>query len=221
MEETNQKIQQQIKLPFIKAVEIAWKNIRVRWLRSLIVTSGIVLSISFLMYMLSSEAVLRQFIQKGSPKVIEQLQKEGKLYDADNKDSKMQIWWMVGLALIVSFVGILNAMLMSIAERFAEIGTMKCLGALGSFILRLFLLESAFQGMVGTAIGIVIGLALALTEGFYSYGAEVVTILPVAYLIRLACACLFVGTLITIAGALYPAWKASKMDPVEAMRWEA
>ena len=48
--------------------------------------------------------------------------------------------------MLVAFVGVLNAMLMSVTERFREIGTMKCLGALNSFIVKLFLIESLFQG---------------------------------------------------------------------------
>lgn len=217
----NQKIEQQISLPLSKAVEIAWKNIKVRWLRSILVTSGIILSISFLMYMLSSEAITVNAVKFGSSNVVDILQKQGKLTALKDTQKQTQVWWIVGLALIVSFVGILNAMLMSIAERFGEIGTMKCLGALYSFILRLFLIESAFQGIVGTGIGVIIGLALALTEGLVTYGVETMTILPLVYLLRLAILCLAVGTVITVAGALYPAWRAAKMDPVEAMRWEA
>ena len=53
-------------------------------------------------------------------------------------------------------------MLMSVTERFREIGTMKCLGALDTFIVKLFLLESTFQGLAGTSAGIVIGFALTL-----------------------------------------------------------
>src|SRR6185437_9456808 len=75
---------------------------------------------------------------------------------------KVQTRWMLGLALLVAFVGILNAMLMSVTERFREIGTMKCLGALDTFIVKLFLIESLFQGVVGTTLGVIVGLGLSL-----------------------------------------------------------
>ena len=50
-------------------------------------------------------------------------------------------------------VGIINAMLMSVTERIREIGTMKCLGALDAFILKIYFIEAALQGLIGTAMG--------------------------------------------------------------------
>ena len=61
---------------------------------------------------------------------------------AEIADARLQRRWVVGLALLVAFVGIVNAMLMSVTERFREIGTMKCLGALDGFIVKLFVIES-------------------------------------------------------------------------------
>jgi ABC-type lipoprotein release transport system permease subunit len=109
---------------------------------------------------------------------------------------------------------------MSVTERFSEIGTMKCLGALDAFIIKLFLLESAFQGMVGTAIGILIGVILAFGEGFLTYGLVLSASLSYLQIIKLIGWALVTGTLLTVAGALYPAWRAAKMQPVDAMRWE-
>ena len=57
--------------------------------------------------------------------------------------------WLIIMSLIVCVVGIANSMLMAVTERFQEIGTMKCLGALDRFVVRLFLLESGFQGLSG------------------------------------------------------------------------
>ena len=68
--------------------------------------------------------------------------------------------WLVVLSLLVCLVGIANAMLMSVTERFREIGTMKCMGALDGFIIKLFILESSFMGTAGTIIGVVVGLLL-------------------------------------------------------------
>jgi len=212
-------IQKQIRLPFSKAVQIAWRNIRVRLARSLLVMSGIVLALAFLAYILCSDALVRSLITAGGP-LVESLQKEGKLARMTSTDVSAQTWWLVGLALLVSFVGILNAMLMSVTERFSEIGTMKCLGALDSLIVELFLLETLFQGFVGTAIGIAIGLALVFLESLFTYGAEAWTLLPGATLAKLLGLCVLVGIGLTIAGALYPAWRAAKMQPVDAMRTE-
>ena len=133
----------------------------------------------------------------------------------------IQTRWLLGLALLVAFAGILNAMLMSVTERFREIGTMKCLGALDSFIIKLFLIESLFQGIVGTVVGIIVGLALSLVAATASYGGHAWTNLPWGQ-VGIAVAISFaVGVGLTVAGAVYPAWKAARMQPIEAMRVEA
>jgi ABC-type lipoprotein release transport system permease subunit len=111
-------------------------------------------------------------------------------------------------------------MLMSVTERFAEIGTMKCLGALDSLIVRLFLLESFFQGMIGTAVGIVIGLAAALIEARIQFGADLWSLTPLMSLLKLSGIAFISGIVLTVVGAVYPAWRAAKMEPVAAMRSE-
>jgi len=111
-------------------------------------------------------------------------------------------------------------MLMSVTERFSEIGTMKCLGALDSLIVELFLLETTFQGVVGTTIGISIGLVLAFAEGVILYGSAAWRVVPLGAIAQLVGICALVGIGLTIAGALYPAWRAAKMQPVDAMRSE-
>ncbi|HUU32246.1 MAG TPA: FtsX-like permease family protein [Phycisphaerae bacterium] len=217
---TPETIQKQIRLPFGKAVQIAWRNIRVRLARSLLVTSGIILALAFLAYILCSDALARHLAANGPAELIETLRREGTLATLNDADTRTQTWWMVGLALLVSFVGILNAMLMSVTERFSEIGTMKCLGALDSLIVELFLLETTFQGVVGTTIGISIGLVLAFAEGLILYGSAAWRVVPLGAIAQLVGICALVGIGLTIAGALYPAWRAAKMQPVDAMRTE-
>ena len=133
---------------------------------------------------------------------------------------RIQTRWLLGLALLVAFVGILNAMLMSVTERFREIGTMKCLGALDSFIIKLFLLESLFQGIVGTILGIGLGLLLSLTSLAITYGDDTWRNLPTNQLVLNLIVCFTIGLSLTVAGALYPAWQAARMQPIEAMRVE-
>jgi ABC-type antimicrobial peptide transport system permease subunit len=136
------------------------------------------------------------------------------------ESNRIQTRWLIGLALLVAFVGILNAMLMSVTERFREIGTMKCLGALDSFIIKLFLIESLFQGGVGTALGIVLGVGLSMANLSTSYGNYVWKNVPWHSLTLCVGVCLVVGIFLTVAGALYPAWQAARMQPIEAMRAE-
>lgn len=323
------QVQRQRALPWSKAVEIAYKSIRLRLSRSLLVTSGIVLALAFLMSILAGEAmikgmrdwigqapaspsfdVLRQrradleakrqplaerlfqatrtpaagtavtastaFDAKAAfggelpdiakelstslPANAEELQKamaadpalvgtmkdwiavsrdvhrvreelngpqrlEAMFKDAgvpttpqEIANNKVQTRWLIALALLVAFVGILNAMLMSVTERFREIGTMKCLGALDGFIIKLFLIESLFQGVVGTLLGIVGGLLLSLLSTWSTYGGFAWKNVPWTNLLTGVVICALVGVGLTVAGALYPAWTAARMQPIEAMR---
>ena len=139
---------------------------------------------------------------------------------ADIQDDRIQHRWLIGLALLVAFVGILNAMLMSVTERFREIGTMKCLGALDGFIVKLFVIESLFQGVVGTIIGVGLGLALSLLSLTASYGRYAWHDMPLGKLAGGVAVCVIIGIGLTVAAAVYPAWQAAKMQPVEAMRVE-
>jgi len=214
-------IRRQIQLSFGKSVRIAIQNIRARLGRSLLVMSGIILAIAFLAYMLGSEAMLASIAAHGSPSLVDELERLGVLADLNDRDSRIQTRWMIGLALLICFVGVLNATLLSVTERFAEIGTMKCLGALNSLVIRLFLLESTFQGLVGTLLGVLFGLTFAILEGWATYGWAVWSHLPVMALVRGGLLCLVMGTALTICGALYPAWRAARMQPVAALRSEA
>jgi len=137
---------------------------------------------------------------------------------AEVANDRLQRRWLVGMALLVAFIGIVNAMLMSVTERFREIGTMKCLGALDGFIIRLFLIESSMQAIVGTVLGIVAGEAMSLAMLTVSYGRMAWQNPPVGALLGSALLCLAVGLVLTIGGGLYPAWQAARLQPIAAMR---
>jgi len=224
-----QTVQRQITLPLSKAIEIAWKSIRMRLSRSLLVTSAIVLALAFLMSILTTQSILngmRTWIEANRSSIPAQ-QLEAKMksngvptWAEEIRNDRIQTRWLLGLALLVAFVGILNAMLMSVTERFREIGTMKCLGALDGFIVRLFLLESLFQGVVGTTIGIAAGLLLSLLGATISYGRDAWRDLPVPQICLSIIVCLIIGIALTIGGAVYPAWTAARMQPIAAMRVE-
>ncbi|MBM4046081.1 MAG: FtsX-like permease family protein [Planctomycetes bacterium] len=138
--------------------------------------------------------------------------------------------WLITLSLLVCFVGITNAMLMSVSERVREIGTMKCLGALDRFIIKLFLLESTFQGVCGTVIGIILGFILAYARSIVTYTYYdrplrqwhffAIRYFPGTSLIWWAVLALFVGSALSVLAAIFPAYRAAKMQPVDAMRVE-
>ncbi|MFH1568412.1 MAG: FtsX-like permease family protein [Gemmatimonadota bacterium] len=220
----------EIVLPFSKAVEISLRSLKIRFGRSLITTSGIVLAIAFLMSVWSSNEITGSLRQANKSELNLLLQKNGiETLSADEGSSSEEAQarlaeerskqaWLISLSLLVCVVGIANAMLMSVTERFREIGTMKCLGALDSFIIKLFLLESTFQGFAGTMVGIVIGLLMTMLLALLDYGTYVFTYFPAVGLLRSAAAAIVAGTTLSLVGAMLPAYKAAKMEPVEAMR---
>ena len=222
----------QIVLPLSKAVEIALRSLKIRFGRSLITTSGIILAIAFLMSVWSGADIVTSLKGAGKSEIDLLLQKKGietgsaQGEQATEEDiarmaeEKSKQTWLVSLSLLVCVVGITNAMLMSVTERFREIGTMKCLGALDSFIIKLFLLEATFQGVAGTLVGIVIGLALTTALALLDYGTFVFTYFPTSRVVESAGAAILAGTILSLVGAMLPAYTAAKMEPVEAMRSE-
>ena len=128
--------------------------------------------------------------------------------------------FLVLISLMVCMVGIANAMLMAITERFREIATMKCLGATDGYILTQFLLEAGIQGLCGGAIGMVIGLLLTLLKSSWFYGMHLVWYFPAINIAIAAVICVVIGLLLATFASIYPSWMASRMAPMEAMRIE-
>ena len=220
----------EIVLPMSKAVEISFRSLKIRFGRSLITTSGVILAIAFLMSVWSNNEIISSLRNADKSEINLLLQKNGietgvtEAGDA-SAEAKARIeeeqskqTWLISLSLLVCVVGIANAMLMSVTERFREIGTMKCLGALDTFIVKLFLLESTFQGLAGTSAGILIGFALTLGLALLDYGGYTFTYFPLSGIAESAGYALVVGTLLSLVGAMLPAYRAAKMEPVEAMR---
>jgi len=220
----------EIVLPMSKAVEISFRSLKIRFGRSLITTSGVILAIAFLMSVWSSNAIVGSLRDVNKSEINLLLQKNGietGLAESGEASAEAQArmleeeskqTWLISLSLLVCVVGIANAMLMSVTERYREIGTMKCLGALDSFIIKLFLLESTFQGLAGTLVGIVVGLTMTLLLAMLDYGMFVFEYFPTGGILRSALAAIVSGTLLSLIGAMLPAYKAAKMEPVEAMR---
>lgn len=135
------------------------------------------------------------------------------------QNNKARTRWIIVISLLVTVIGISNALLMSVTERFKEIGTMKCLGALSSFIRQLFLIESALIGIVGSIIGVLVGaLFPILIYGMTFQFNTVLASLDYRGLGMESLLCLGVGTLLSIVAAIYPANFASRMVPAMALR---
>ena len=191
------RVERQISLPFNQAFKIALRNITIRLGRAMITGAGTMLGIAFLMSVFATKLV--------------QLAKGVELAPAEVQKAT----WLVSMSLLVCVVGITNSMLMSVTERYKEIGTFKCLGALDKFIINLFLIESALLGFFGSLVGAIVGLLFVLLTnlsvlGSLNWGAAIMNLLG----------CVAVGTFLSVAAAIPPAMRAAKMQAVDAMRTE-
>jgi hypothetical protein len=216
------RVSRLVVLPFLKSVEIAFKSLRVRFFRSLITTMSLVLAVAFLAFINVSNDAANGLLNTGDPDLREAVISAG--YDLNPQDTSVgasaKQRWIVFLSLLVCVVGIVNAQLMAVTERFREIGTMKCLGALDRFVLRLFILEAGMQGIVGATAGALVGGLFALLNSMLRFGGIALTQVAGADLAASIGLSVGVGILLSLLGVLYPAYVAARMQPVEAMRVE-
>ncbi|HSK72274.1 MAG TPA: ABC transporter permease [Pyrinomonadaceae bacterium] len=116
------------------------------------------------------------------------------------------------IALVVGAIVIMNIMLVAVSERTKEIGIRKSLGARQSDILKQFLLESATLSAIGGIIGLIVAELIGLIITVY----VIQTVIPwYAMVISIG-----VSALVGIVAGLFPAWKAARLDPIEALRAE-
>jgi hypothetical protein len=139
----------------------------------------------------------------------------------DARRSRFRAVWIIVISLLVTVIGIANSMLMSVTERFRDIGTMRCLGALSSFVRTLFLVEAAFMGVVGGALGALAGALFTTGTYLIPYGGALVlgavSERPGALLLA-ALGSVVAGIVLSLLAALYPASTAARMVPADALR---
>jgi putative ABC transport system permease protein len=120
---------------------------------------------------------------------------------------------ITSISLVVGGIVIMNIMLVSVTERTKEIGIRKSIGARKSDILKQFLAESTMLSLLGGAIGIGIAYALAKL-------VAVLTPVPTVLPLFAVTAALVVSASVGLISGVYPAWRAAKLDPIEALRAE-
>lgn len=128
--------------------------------------------------------------------------------------------FLIAISFLVCMVGITNAMLMSITERFREIATMKCLGATDGFILKQFLIEAAIQGFVGGTVGMVIGMIISVLKSTILLGGTIFVHFPALPMLYCAVFTVVVGIILAMLASIYPSRAAASMAPMDAMRVE-
>ncbi|MCS7066157.1 MAG: FtsX-like permease family protein [Fimbriimonadales bacterium] len=197
-------IRKQVQLPLAVAFRISLLNIRVRFLRALITAAGVMLGIA-LFTAVRTANLYAPPIDPNDPVALETATRQT---------------WLVVMSLVLSAVGITNSMLMAVAERFREIGTMKCLGALDSFIVKLFFIEAGLMGVVASLVGFVVGWGLVSLINLFRLGAAMFgAVSPLAWLVLLGQA-VGIGVVLTVIATILPAYRAAKMPPAAALRVE-
>ncbi len=126
----------------------------------------------------------------------------------------------LGLIIIIASFGIVSTLFMSVMEKTKEIGMLMAMGVSRRSIMRIFVMESSILGLLGGLFGVMLGAAFAIYMGSYDYGFEVMAgISSIPFVVRIQDAVIIVlfTFLINLIAGIYPASRASKLKPVEAI----
>ena len=126
---------------------------------------------------------------------------------------------IAGISLLVGGVGVMNTMFTSVLERTKEIGVMKAVGAKNSHVWTIFLIESGLMGLVGGIVGSGLGLFLSSIASMFigrAFNIEIINVVSFGLILSTLAGSFLLGA---FAG-LWPAWRASKLPVVDALRYE-
>jgi putative ABC transport system permease protein len=173
-------------------LRVAWNQalagIRVRFWRHALTVAGIALGIAFF-------ASVRTYVA---------------LKPGQDAFESQKLEWLAATSLLMCLVGVTNSMLMSVTERYREIGTIKCLGASDSFIVKVFFLEALLLGFAGSLLGATIGsLCTSLFAPFALFAVVKIIALGTG-----------LGLGMTVLASIAPAIQAARMPAAAALRLE-
>jgi len=179
---------QNVDPPFRVAWNQAIAGIRVRFWRHAVTVVGIGLGIAFFSSVQTSRLVQRD----------------------QSSFETQRLQWLAASSLLMCLAGVTNSMLMSVSERYREIGTIKCLGASDGFIVKVFFLEALLLGAIGSFAGALLGsLTISIFTSFAPFAVLETVGIGTA-----------IGLAMTVLAAIAPAIVAARMPAAAALRVE-
>ena len=189
-----------MEFPFREAFWMSLEQIRKRLKRSIILVGSIALGISLLTHLEMTNVILATYMS--------------------SMGSTMEAYqfWLIIVSLFVCGIGLINANLIAIYERYREIGTMKCLGAMDQHVMKLFLIESLIFGAVGGVLGFSFGTITAIASSSVQLGINALSFTPLEGILRYLAISTGLSVLLSVISTMYPALRAARLNPVEALR---
>ena len=197
----SKQIQGKIKLPISEAFLISIEQIRTRFQRSMIMVASIGLGIAFMTHLTMTNVIFNAYMEEVGTTV------------------EAYQFWLLIISAFVCCVGLINSTLIGVYERYIEIGTMKCLGALDQHILALFIIEAFLLGLFGGIIGFIIGTITATTSSIFQLGFAVLQKIPIVDVFKYLGLTTIISIMLSVSSTILPALRAAKLKPVEALRY--
>jgi ABC-type antimicrobial peptide transport system permease subunit len=160
---------------------------------------------------------VRAYLNAEFPEIDVSLSSEFAENIPDFEASEQMIGQISFLAVLIGGVGMLNAMLMSVIERTREIGVLRALGWRRRQVIGMILREAVALGVIGGIFGILLGFLLAWAMGLIP---AISGFMEPQYSLQLLATAMSVAIVTGTLGGLYPAWRATRMRPIEALRYE-